>query len=357
MSALSADEWLLGEETIAHIRACIWYRKDGTLRLQLPLSMVARTHLQHALEDGSLRSRGPLQVPHDMPPQVGPHWPVVEIPSAFWRSAEWDGGSGFRNRSRSERLPWFEVAKNKNEIYQLWPELDRRSMPAPFNDDWPLLQDVIEAMTRRLGVGKKGALQRLVSERPGVIKARRGGGSDGGHVVAKGQPVDLSALSGSIDIRGEEEFPANCRGEPIVVCGEDVIALWPSLVLSETGEIAPPLADWRGLDAVETSAVSDAVSQADAGTPKTGPESSEVSSVNVPLASSANQLHPTRSRTVSLAKRVAAEFVQMFPGGRPAMKVKELMAQVRLRPGFGTVSARTVEEALHLAWPPSHPTA
>jgi hypothetical protein len=98
--------------------------------------------------------------------------------------------------------------------------------------------------------------------------------------------------------------------------------------------------------------------QADAGSPQAnGPKSSESSSLNAPLASAVDQPTPTRSRTARLAERVAAEFLQMFPDGRPAMKVKELTAQVQSRPGFGTVSLRTVEEALRLAWPRSHRTA
>jgi hypothetical protein len=250
----SVAEWLSSEEAIAHICACIWYRRDGTLRRQLPLSMVARTYLQNALEDGSVRARGPLQGLRDLPPKVQLRWPEVEISSAFWMGAEWDGGSGFRNRSRSELLPWFEVTKNEKELYELWPEADRRSMPAPFDDDWPLLEDVVEAMMQRLGVGKKGALKRLISERPGVIKARKGRGSDSGRVVAKGPPVDLSALSDGIDIRWEDEFRATRGGEPIVVCGEDVVALWPSLVLSESGEIARPMAGRTGTRPLEPSA-------------------------------------------------------------------------------------------------------
>ena len=32
MPAVSAAEWLSGEEAIAHISACIWYRTDGVLK-------------------------------------------------------------------------------------------------------------------------------------------------------------------------------------------------------------------------------------------------------------------------------------------------------------------------------------
>lgn len=357
MAAVSAADWLLGEEAIAHISACIWYRKDGTLRLQLPLSMVARTYLQHRLEEGSTRARGPFQVPHDLPPKVL-HWPVVEIPSAFWRGAVCDGRSGFRNRSRLELLPWFEVTKK--ELYEVWPEADRRTMPAPFNVDWPRLQDVIEAMMQRLDVNEMGACRRLDSEyKREAIRARNGRGSDGNRVVDEGEQVDLIAVSGGTDTLCDHEISAtgrNGRRDAIFLCGEDVIALWPGLVLSESGEIAPPIAGWSGTRALEPSAVvRDAVFQADAGTPqRKGPESSEFSSLSGPLAPSVDQPPPTRSRTARLAERVALEFVHMFPDGRPAMKVKELMAQVRLRPGFGTVSPRTVEEALRLAWPRSH---
>ena len=79
------------------------------------------------------------------------------------------------------------------------------------------------------------------------------------------------------------------------------------------------------------------------------PDGSECPSPSV-LDSTRDLPEQTRPRTARLAERVAAEFVQMFPEGRPAMKVKELLAEVQSRPGVGTVSLRTVETAIPLAW-------
>ena len=110
----------------------------------------------------------------------------------------------------------------------------------------------------------------------------------------------------------ESQIGTNGGPDAIVLCGEDVIALWPRLVLTESGAAAPPLARWTGMEALEPSAVvGDAGFQVDAGSPTANrPESSEFSSLNAPLASSVDQLPPTRSRTARLAERVAAEFLQ-----------------------------------------------
>ena len=254
MEAVAADEWLTAEEAIAHIAACIWHRKDGTLNLKLPLSMVARARLQNALEDGPVRARGPLHFPHDMPPHVRPHWPVVEIPSAFWRSCQWDGHSGLRNRSTSDFLPWFEATKK--ELFELWPEADQVPMPTPFDIDWPLLRDVAEAMRQRLDISETGARRRLVHElHGGAIHARSVFESGASQPINKEEWVTHDILSDSIFAGLDSEKsakPPNQGRESILLRGEDAISLWPRLVISETGVIAPPLAVWTGARPVPT---------------------------------------------------------------------------------------------------------
>jgi hypothetical protein len=109
-------------------------------------------------------------------------------------------------------------------------------MPAPFDVDWPPLRNVIEAMTQRLNdVSRRGAYRRLIGEwQRGALKARKGLGSNRSCIIDEGEPVDLIALSGGTDAQGDKEYGASETngGEAIVLCGEDVIALWPRLVLS-----------------------------------------------------------------------------------------------------------------------------
>ena len=262
-----AAEWFSSEEAIAHIRACIWYQKDATPSL-MRLSMAARTgFLQRALEEGSVPARGPFRSPHELPAHVRLHWPDdADIPRAFWPGSVWDGRSGFRNRSSSEFLPWFEVPKK--ELYDLWPEADRVPMPAPFGVDWPPLQDVIEAMTQRLDVSRDGAYRRLNDGwREEKIKASKGRGSHGMYSFDQWEQADPNALRRA-GAQWHDDFSAtgtNGRREAIVLCGEDVIALWPRLVLTEFGEIAPPIA---GSTAARVRAVDgDEALQADAGSP------------------------------------------------------------------------------------------
>lgn len=254
MEEVTGAEWVTAEEAIAHIATCIWHRKDGALNLKLPLSMVARARLQNALEDGPVRARGPLHFPHGMPAQVRPHWPVVEIPSAFWRGSEWDGFIGIRNRSTSEFLPWFEVAKQ--ELCKLWPEADRISMPAPFDVDWLRLRDVAEAMRQRLDISETGARRRLVHElHGGAIQARRVLESGVSQPINKEEWVTLDILSDSTVAGLDSEKgakPPNQGRESILLRGEDAIALWPRLVISETGVIAAPLTVWTGTRQVPT---------------------------------------------------------------------------------------------------------
>ena len=251
-----AAEWFSSEEAIAHIRACIWYQKDATPSL-MRLSMAARTgFLQRALEEGSVPARGPFRSPHELPAHVRLHWPDdADIPRAFWPGSVWDGRSGFRNRSSSEFLPWFEVPKK--ELYDLWPEADRVPMPAPFGVDWPPLQDVIEAMTQRLDVSREGAYRRLNDGwQEEKIKASKGRGSHDMYIFDEWERADPNALRRA-DAQWNDEFSAtetNGGREAIVLHGEDVIALWPRLVLTEFGEIAPPITGWTGTRAPEPSA-------------------------------------------------------------------------------------------------------
>jgi hypothetical protein len=260
-SSFAEAEWLSSEEAIAHIRACIWW-KDAQLSLRLPLSMVARTHLTIALEDERLPARGPLRPPHDMPPAAS-LWLDVDIPSTFWLDSDWDGRSGFRNRSSLEVLPRFEVPKK--ELYDLWSEADRVSMPAPFDVDWPPLEAVIEAMMERLDVSRQAAHQRLIGYwREKNIKASKRVGSHGSYVFDEWERADPNALHRA-DAQWADELGAtgtNGGREPVVLCGEDVIAVWPRLALScEWPRLAKGVkrgvvseSGWSGARAPESSA-------------------------------------------------------------------------------------------------------
>jgi hypothetical protein len=244
-NGFAGADWLLEDEAIAHIRACVWYRKDGTVRTQLPLSMVARAHLQNALEDRSVHARGPLRFPHGLRPEV-PLWLDADIPSTFWPDSVWDGRSGFRNRSSSEFLPYFEV--HKKELYELWPEADRVPMPAPFDVDWPPLPAVLKAMTQRLDVSRKGAHRRLIEKwQEKKIKASLGRGSHGSYIFDEWEEADPNALRRADSQWGDEFGATGTNGgrETIVLCGDDVVAVWPRLVITESGEIAPPLEGTR----------------------------------------------------------------------------------------------------------------
>jgi hypothetical protein len=59
------------------------------------------------------------------------------------------------------------------------------------------------------------------------------------------------------------------------------------------------------------------------------------------------------TRQAPLAERIAAELREMFPGGRPPKKVKEIDRALKGRPNVGGFSRRTLEAAINRAWPRS----
>lgn len=219
----ASSEWILIDQAIEHVVACIWYRENGgLLRLQVPVSMIARAQILEAIGEGRIRARGPLRVPTDLPGHVPNHWLVRDIPSVFWQKANWDGISGFKNLNKSEQVPWIEVPRA--ELYRLWPERGRRTMPAPFHAERIAFRDAVLAMVQRFGLNEEGAHARLldaVAQRNiWPFEAESPGG----------QAIDLNAGSG-LDWRSS----AVARAE---LCSEDVIALWPELVISQSGAIA-----------------------------------------------------------------------------------------------------------------------
>lgn len=68
-------------------------------------------------------------------------------------------------------------------------------------------------------------------------------------------------------------------------------------------------------------------------------------------ASSGGLERPKVARIASLAERLAAELLRMFPERRPDMSVKQIGEQLRSRPGVGKFGQRTLENAVALAWP------
>ncbi len=298
--------WLSGDQAIAHVRACTW---RTALHPGPTLSMVARTALKIELAAASIHAQGRLRVPTPLPGRVLLRR-TGAIPPMFWPGAEWDGRDGFQNDSRSEELPRFQVSDT--DLHARWPVTDRIPMPAPFDVDWPPLPQVIAAMTRCLGVSPEAAVDWLIETwEDKKLKASKGHGSFGRFLFKEWEQADPNA------VRIAHEF-SNQGGDSIVLSADDVIALEPRLVLSSA---------WPG-----------------AGAP--GPPVSSLT----PPGSSVTPLAQARTRATTLAEKVAAELRQMFPNGRPEILVKELTAQVALRPGVGRPGQRTVEEAIRLAW-------
>jgi hypothetical protein len=276
------------------------------------LSYVARAALENVLQDNSVRARGPLRRPTPLPAEVAEklHWPDVDIPPTFWPNTVWDGRDGFRNPTSGEKLYRLEVSET--ELIACWPVADRIAMPAPFHVDWPPISQVIDAMTRCLGLSREAALKRLIGDcEDKKLKASERHGSCGRYSFENWKQADPNA------VHDPHQFSTQ-GGGPIVLWADDVIALEPRLM--------PPYSAWPRASA------------------QVGPV------FNALRALSVNAPAKARTRTATLAEKVSEELRQMFPKGRPAMSVKELTKQVKQRLGRATLGQRTVEAAIPLAW-------
>ena len=191
--------------------------------------------LRNDLEEGAIHARGQLECAPDTHPEVNAFWPPKDISAEFWRGTERDGGGGFRNQSRSERVPWLEV--RKTELFERWPETERRPMPSPFDVDWVRLPDVVEAIKRLLNNSDAGACKHLFNElQRGALHPRRLSETGACQEIDRAElpkpsqlPRDpVARLFAAVGIT-----QASDRREAIMLCRDEVIGLWPELVLSE----------------------------------------------------------------------------------------------------------------------------
>jgi hypothetical protein len=104
----------------------------------------------------------------------------------------------------------------------------------------------------------------------------------------------------------------------------------------------PPPDVKRRLDAVRQGAPAPPIDSAPAAIPADTPSKS--ADPEAPTPSPADPLPQTADG------RRAAVLREMYPRGRPALKVRDLQADAQAK-GFGATSLRTFESALYLAWP------
>jgi hypothetical protein len=233
-------KWLTEEDAVAHVAGCTWYGKKGSVRIRIPAREYARALLRNELEDGVIHARGPLEFPPGIPKVPNPYWATVNIPPEFWKGAEPYRESGVQNRSRSERVPWFEV--NKGEVCKRWPASKRIPMPAPFDIDWPQLPHVVEAMKQRLDLSEAGACRRLFDQLTrGALRARKLSDTPAVEAIDTKELAKLDRLPDhSIAglYAGLGVTPTKDRRQVVELWGDEVVALWSDLVLKASGRIA-----------------------------------------------------------------------------------------------------------------------